>query len=223
MNRQVRGVTLVELLAVIAIIALLAGALLPAIRVASAHAKVQRCEAQIVAIKSAVESYRLAYGDYPPSTLPELGIASSGGSDVNEGNEALTFCLAVPVGGGPFLDGHGPDDPGFRNADNDSGSGDVSSWPASGTALREIVDPWGNPFIYFHGRQLKDGETATYQLRGRAVTISPVKDPATDRYHAAQTYQLWSLGPNGFNEQGKAALAEGELDDLVSWVAPARP
>ena len=74
-NRPSRSAafTLVELLVVIVIIAILAGLLLPAINMARNAALRAQTAVEITNLASAVEAYRLKYGDYPPDfSNPEI-------------------------------------------------------------------------------------------------------------------------------------------------------
>jgi len=212
MRQRIDGFTLVELFAVISIIALLAAILLPVTHIARQHGRVQKAAAEIIVLRTALAQYHAVYGDYPPSSLDELDMP---GSAVNDGNEAMTACLATTVGEGPFLYPWGPKDRRFKNQDQDIGDPSKTQWVFADDALREFVDPWDSPYIYFHGRQLRDGVAATYRFRGAEVVVSPVKDPETGTYHSAQSYQLWSIGPNGFND-------EGEKDDLANWTVATR-
>ena len=79
---------------------------------------------------------------------------------------------------------------------------------------REIVDPWGNPLVYFHNRDYKKPKSymCTYKLLGRknASGFKPGKSKKTATYHSWSSYQIWSVGPNGENENG-------EGDDIGSW------
>jgi general secretion pathway protein G len=63
---QASGFTLVELLAVITIIMLLAALVIGASSIAGRKADVGRCLARIQIIKSGLEEYKLDYGKYPP-------------------------------------------------------------------------------------------------------------------------------------------------------------
>ena len=60
-----RGFTLVEMLAVVAIIALLAGMLLPALSKARIRARVAKAKAEMLNIRVSIEQYYADYSTYP--------------------------------------------------------------------------------------------------------------------------------------------------------------
>lgn len=60
-----RGFTLLELLAVIAIIAILSGIVIGVGRRASESGKIARAKAELATIGAALEAYKRSYGDYP--------------------------------------------------------------------------------------------------------------------------------------------------------------
>lgn len=68
-NRKfVCGFTLVELLVVIAVIALLAAMLMPVIGSVMKHSITQRAQSERDQIETAIEGYKARYGFYPPSS-----------------------------------------------------------------------------------------------------------------------------------------------------------
>jgi len=67
MERKKTGFTMVELLAVLGIIALLVGLLLPALSAVRNIAKETKQKAQFTAIELALTAFKNDYGDYPPS------------------------------------------------------------------------------------------------------------------------------------------------------------
>lgn len=69
MKRKKTGMTLVELLVVLGIIALLVGILLPALTVVQTTARETKQRAQFSAIDLALTAYKHDFGDYPPSDM----------------------------------------------------------------------------------------------------------------------------------------------------------
>lgn len=63
-----KGFTLVEVLLVIIIIGVLAAIVIPRITFTKTEAQEQACRANIAALNSQIELYRLDTGDWPPAT-----------------------------------------------------------------------------------------------------------------------------------------------------------
>jgi type II secretory pathway pseudopilin PulG len=110
------GLTVVEILVVLGIIALLVGMLLPAVHTVQKMAKDTKQRAQLTAIELGLAAFKNDYGDYPPSEW------------WNPGGARQDYCgaqkLAEALLGWDLLGFH-PD----------------SAWNAGGVAL----DPLGNP------------------------------------------------------------------------------
>lgn len=84
------GFTLLELLVVVAIISVLAALLLPVLRAARIKAKVVRAHADLRSIGTAIESYRLDQGAYPPPRA----FCAGGGMKVDDYNECPSELLS---------------------------------------------------------------------------------------------------------------------------------
>jgi len=66
-NRKRSGLTVIEILVVVGIIALLAGMLIPAASTVRKMAKEVKQRAQLTAIELGLAAFKNDYGDYPPS------------------------------------------------------------------------------------------------------------------------------------------------------------
>jgi prepilin-type N-terminal cleavage/methylation domain-containing protein len=204
------GFTLVEVLVVMAIISVLAGIVVASIGVARKFSDAKATAVDIQTLVQAINTYNERFGDYPPSSLSALGVK---GNPANEGNEALVLALSAKKKNGPFFE--------FKegrllNTDSDSLSAkDLATLKKNldpiqtSPALYEYVDLWGSPYVYIHNRDY--GKKLTYNNRhGNTVQVTAVKSEKLGAYQAATSFQIWSFGPNGLNENGDG-------DDIASW------
>ncbi len=76
-KRKKTGLTLIEMLVVLAIISLLVGLLIPALTAVKNTAKETKQKAQFSAINLALVAFKNDYGDYPPSDCPVTGFGSN--------------------------------------------------------------------------------------------------------------------------------------------------
>ena len=201
-----RGFTLVEILVVLAILTLLAAVLSVSWGSFQRKAKVNATKALLKQIYVALDSYKQDFGRFPPSTLQDFKISVA--NSVNLGIESLVACLLTQKKNGPYLE---YDTKKLTNYDKDVVANFNQSVNKSGQAY-EYTDVWKNPLIYIHARDYQNYQRVSqYQGRGGKVfSVQPAKDPKLNNYYNPLTFQLWSLGPNGRNENGRG-------DDIGVW------
>ena len=84
MERKKTGLTIIELLIVLGIIALLVGLLLPAVSAVKKMAKETKQKAQFATIELALEAFKNDYGDYPPSDRSQVARIYAGSQKLAE-------------------------------------------------------------------------------------------------------------------------------------------
>ena len=169
-----KGFTIIEILVVVGIIAVLASLLFPALLAHLEGARIEETRAQLRIIEAALSQYQNQFGDYPPSY----------GEGDNPGAESLLAALCTTENGGPFL----------KEREARRWAGD-----ADGDGRKELVDPWKNPWIYFHNSDYTQGEVY-YTFKGRRWQVKPVKSGGA--FLNLTSYQLWACGPNKTDEAG---------------------
>jgi prepilin-type N-terminal cleavage/methylation domain-containing protein len=113
-TRRSAAFTLIELLIVVAIIAILAAIAVPNFLEAQVRSKVTRCKSDLRALATALESYAVDYTQYPPyGRVSEDGAAIEYPATVNNMLDKMCFagpCLTTPVAyvtaifADPFMD-----------------------------------------------------------------------------------------------------------------------
>ena len=202
-RRPEAAFTLVELLVVISILAMLL-----AIGAFSYGKFLGRGDhaatvALIESLKTQLEHYRNATGDYPPSRLEAFGVKPS--NHLFEGIEAMVVGLMSPD-----YDGPRPEERHLRNLDEDAADRNVTR--LGKPALLEVVDAWENPLVYI---RYDDYEREfDYEFRSAdtgewvPVRVKAAVNELTGAYFALDSYQLVSAGEDG---------VLGTDDDITSY------
>jgi prepilin-type N-terminal cleavage/methylation domain-containing protein len=191
------GFTLVELLLVVAIIAVLAGLLIPIIGYARKAARTSKCEAQLGGIKAALELYRNANGTYPEKHANFATAFAKPGGGAND-----RYHLASEVTG-------------------------ADQWVAVAQGLLELLQSvdQGNYRDLASLRDPFTGGTATTNVfRYRPAKFYPLKAGATLQIDGENppnpdTYQLWSAGLDTRDQYGERVDGR-KSDDVANWKTP---
>jgi prepilin-type N-terminal cleavage/methylation domain-containing protein len=194
------GFTLVEMLVVIVIIAILAGLLTTTVISSLRTAKMKNTRTKMIAIEASLDTYKLDFGDFPPTTLEGFGKTKSSLNRKNNGAEALVACLASKrKGGAPYY--QPSDESGaYANTDDDTASANFTGWYFGDTKLREYADDWGNPVVYIHHRNYQRPTVMMQEVQlanGKSAMWQPEKLQETKAFPNARKFIMISAGPDG--------------------------
>jgi len=208
MNPRRRGFTLVEILVVIIIIGILASLTLVGVMGALRQARRSSTQNVIEQLRAACESYRVRWGDYPPTSLAEFKAKMP--NDTNNGAEALCACLSSQDRGGVLY--QPPDAESYGNVDGDKAEKNITNWYFGDNALREFLDLYRMPITYIHHKDYvkASGPLTRYKFKpdGDETSIKPAKTEATKTYANPDKFQIFSAGQDGIPGNG---------DDVVGW------
>ena len=174
-----RGFTVIELLIVIAIIAILMGLLMPTIAYIQRVAKIKHTKTLINGLSAALERYKLQFDEYPPSTVADPYLNCTPAVPIDNASLYTYLCGA---------DGRGPIQ--YNNGTQRHFEPFYTAPPEflvkSGNQYF-IVDAWGknivylNCFFYTQARQAAD------------PAYTSTTDPAC---HNPNTFDIYSTGPD---------------------------
>jgi prepilin-type N-terminal cleavage/methylation domain-containing protein len=208
-RRSARGFTLIELLVVICIIGILTGLVTVGITAALNASKANSSEVMLQSISAALATYQTRWGDYPPTSLSEIG--GGGLNDANNGAEALVACLASSRRGPKLYDPPALEQ--YVNTDGDSASSNITGWYFGDNALREYSDFFGNVIVYMHHRDYARPRNGilVYVLSegGERVKVEAEKSPQTKAFVNPDKYQVRSVGRDGIPGTGDDLRAGG--------------
>jgi prepilin-type N-terminal cleavage/methylation domain-containing protein len=192
------GFTLVELLIVICIIGILVALTTVGIVKAMDSSRTSTTQTMLDSMSGALAQYAQRWGDYPPTTIDELGLRAP--NEINNGIESMVACLSSQKRGGVLFKA----DDQIANVDGDSASGGQKSvnWIFGDDGLREWVDNFGFTLIYMHGKDFKSPRSSMTKVRlskeaTEDVKVLPEANPATKTFHGAGRFQLRSVGKDG--------------------------
>ena len=191
--RNIRGFTLVELLTVIAIIAILAALIFPAIKNSLKKAEIAKAQTAIAGLEIAFKAYFNEYGHWPAVTGDSHGTmtTTNGLVALLRGEDFGTIEGSVTYGGNPrhvvFMEFKAQDLVISNNKTN-------------------FVDPWRRPYEF------------SFDPSYSNTTTNPFNNPVT---FINAGHLIWSTGPDT-QELGwwQAGAKEGQgvnKDNVVSW------
>ncbi len=165
--------TLIELMAVITIIVILAGLVVGALGFVNERKAKEKAKVQLALIAKALEEYKLDNGTYPPTEDKPAAYTTSTGTSTS----SILFDYLYWDSDRDNSGGTGDTDQKLYIPELDPVTSSKQGW-TTGTASKNtsIIDPWGNQYCY---------RTAT---NSTGVANGGTNNPDFD---------LWSMGKNG--------------------------
>jgi prepilin-type N-terminal cleavage/methylation domain-containing protein len=213
-NATSRGFSFIEILVVMAIIAVLVGMGVGVYMLATRKAPEVRTDALLAKMRANVDALRGKFRTYPPSDLNRLpvvtGLPHKIGAPTpqnvsNWGIESLYQALRMPG-----FD-HNPD---LSDADLSNTDEDALDRPLSSDAtLYEVKDGWDSPLVYFVESEYATAEKdppVYINKHGEAVNPKPYRTASGTSFAQPNAYQIYSMGPDG---------QPNTEDDRLGWDA----
>jgi len=135
MSSGLRAFTLVEVLTVVAILAVLMSAAVGGGAWAFRRAYVARAQAELVTLAAALEDYKRQHGDYPRTGF---------GRGESRGAQLLQSLVGARGPSGVVLNPRGRASIELGNFTTGDGLDPLE------IATAELIDPWGNAYVYFY-------------------------------------------------------------------------
>jgi len=184
------GFTIVELLIVIAIIAILMGLLMPTIAAIRQRSKVAATRTLMEGLTTALNRYYVDFEEYPPSTLSLKGGAA---------DPASLYTYLCGKDGRGIVSRGGASGKETRYDPYMTVPPELLRRQTDGTVV--VMDSWGKDFVYYNCRE--------YTLQQRELNKEYITCPETQN---PNSFDIFSVGPDRLEDKHPELI-----DDIANW------
>ena len=181
----IRAFTLIELLTVIAIIALLAAITFGVIKGVNERAAIGQARAELASLSQALEAYKLQYGDYPRTGLGAVAPSTSTTLAATHTQALLFNALVGKLG--PKLSNSTEVAASAMNGKSfvelskfSLENANLPSTTTTAAVLNCFLDPWGRRYMYYYDSTTAGWRLPSYVLFSVGPTSTYTAPTATD-------------------------------------------